>query len=367
MLEIHLDALLVAVQAHEVRGLAARQRRAPRARDVAGTLGLELDHSRAEVGEHGGAEGAGEGVAQIDDGNVFERQAHELVSSTVGDARGYNTAAVPLLEDERSRATSTGTPRAPSSRWIPRACIAQDVYTDRCMGTIRVLTPVTRDGALDAARPVLYLGEARSSPRWGLPIAFEIEACPRARAAIAPAAAAEVGVERTMRQGFRRCARGRIVHRHSRPRAGHGRRGTWRVGWGWWPGPTRRRQDPVALACTVTLPSTGPGKMSLCRAIGRPKYLELRRLSASALLRSRSRRPPMYRNLVLALTMATALNKAPALAQVRTKGMSRPVVLVSPPKLVVAPNFSGQVRARGQTRNLFFHQGRSTARTRANG
>ena len=76
VLEIHLDALLVAVQAHEVRGLAARQRRAPRPRDVARALGLELDHSRAEVGEHGGAEGAGEGVAQIDDGNVFERQAH---------------------------------------------------------------------------------------------------------------------------------------------------------------------------------------------------------------------------------------------------------------------------------------------------
>ena len=76
MLEVHLDPLLVAVQAHEVRSLAARQRRAPRARDVAGTLGLQLDHPRAEVGEHGGAERAGEGVAQIDDGDVFERQSH---------------------------------------------------------------------------------------------------------------------------------------------------------------------------------------------------------------------------------------------------------------------------------------------------
>src|SRR6185369_14756361 len=68
MLEIHLDTLLVAVQAHEIRGLAARQRRPPRAGDVARALGLELDHSGAEVGEHGGAEGAGESVAQIDDG-----------------------------------------------------------------------------------------------------------------------------------------------------------------------------------------------------------------------------------------------------------------------------------------------------------
>src|SRR5262249_59863397 len=34
MLEIHLDPLLVAVQADEVRGLAARQRRAPPAREL---------------------------------------------------------------------------------------------------------------------------------------------------------------------------------------------------------------------------------------------------------------------------------------------------------------------------------------------
>ena len=38
VLQVDLDALLVPVQAHEVRGLAAGQRRAPGAGDVAGVL-----------------------------------------------------------------------------------------------------------------------------------------------------------------------------------------------------------------------------------------------------------------------------------------------------------------------------------------
>src|SRR5262249_31979823 len=80
VLQIHLDALLVAMQADEVRGLAARQRRAPRARDVARALGLELDHMRAEVGAPGDAEGARESVAEVDDGDIFERQAHGFPS-----------------------------------------------------------------------------------------------------------------------------------------------------------------------------------------------------------------------------------------------------------------------------------------------
>jgi hypothetical protein len=57
--QIDLDPLLVPVQAHEVGGLAAGQRRAPGAGDVAGVLGLELDDLGTEVGQHGGAERAG--------------------------------------------------------------------------------------------------------------------------------------------------------------------------------------------------------------------------------------------------------------------------------------------------------------------
>ena len=83
----------------------------------------------------------------------------------------------------------------------PTSLYREDVYTDRRMGTIRVLTPVTQDGAPDAARPVLYLGEAQLVTSVGaLPIAFEIEARSLGEAAEKFAAAAEVGVERTMRQ-----------------------------------------------------------------------------------------------------------------------------------------------------------------------
>jgi hypothetical protein len=83
----------------------------------------------------------------------------------------------------------------------PESLYREDVYTDRRMGTIRVLTPVTQAGAPDPARPVLYLGEAQLVTSVGaLPIAFEIEARSLGEAAEKFAAAAEVGVERTMRQ-----------------------------------------------------------------------------------------------------------------------------------------------------------------------
>jgi len=83
----------------------------------------------------------------------------------------------------------------------PESLFREDVYTDRRMGTIRVLTPVTRDGDPDPSRPVLYLGEAQLVTSVGaLPIAFEIEATSLGEAAEKFAAAAEVGVERTMRQ-----------------------------------------------------------------------------------------------------------------------------------------------------------------------
>src|SRR6188474_406974 len=83
----------------------------------------------------------------------------------------------------------------------PESLFREDVYTDRRMGTIRVLSPVTRDGTPDPGRPVLYLGEAQVVTSVGaLPIAFEIEARSLGEAAEKFADAAKVGVERTMRQ-----------------------------------------------------------------------------------------------------------------------------------------------------------------------
>src|SRR5215510_8464876 len=82
VLEVDLDALLVPMQAHEVRRLPAGQWRAPRARDVARALGLEFDQLRAEVGNHGRAEGPGESMAQIADPDPFERHLHQRPPAT---------------------------------------------------------------------------------------------------------------------------------------------------------------------------------------------------------------------------------------------------------------------------------------------
>jgi hypothetical protein len=53
----------------------------------------------------------------------------------------------------------------------------EDVFTDRRAGSIRRLTPVTVDGAVDPARPVLFSGQTQLlTPAGVLPLGFEIEA-----------------------------------------------------------------------------------------------------------------------------------------------------------------------------------------------
>src|SRR5262249_11588155 len=53
----------------------------------------------------------------------------------------------------------------------------EEVVTDRRVGSIRILTPVTAEGLADATRKVLYVGEAQMlTPGGVLPLAFEIDA-----------------------------------------------------------------------------------------------------------------------------------------------------------------------------------------------
>ena len=53
----------------------------------------------------------------------------------------------------------------------------EEVFTDRKVGTIRVLTPVQPSGSPDLGRPVLYVGEAQLLTTAGaLPLSFEIDA-----------------------------------------------------------------------------------------------------------------------------------------------------------------------------------------------
>ena len=77
----------------------------------------------------------------------------------------------------------------------------EDVYTDRKIGTIRVMTPVTSLGGTDSSRAVIYVGETQLLTSGGLlPLAFQIEATTLADAVEKFAAGANEAVERTRRE-----------------------------------------------------------------------------------------------------------------------------------------------------------------------
>jgi hypothetical protein len=83
----------------------------------------------------------------------------------------------------------------------PAGLYREEVFTDRRVGVIRVLTPVKRDGATDPGRQVLYLGEAQMlTPVGAVPLAFEIEAKSLGEAAERFAAGAKIAVERAVKE-----------------------------------------------------------------------------------------------------------------------------------------------------------------------
>ena len=90
----------------------------------------------------------------------------------------------------------------------------EEIYTDRKVGTLRVLVPVKDDGSTDVARPTIYQGEAQLMTNMGpLPISFDIEAGSLSEAVSRYADATKAGVERAMRelQELRRQASSSIV------------------------------------------------------------------------------------------------------------------------------------------------------------
>ena len=101
----------------------------------------------------------------------------------------------------------------------------EDIYTDRAAGTIRVLTPVTRDGGADQTRPTVYVGEAQILTNMGpLPISFEIDASSLGEAVQKYGDAAKEGVDRAVRelQELRRQASSSILVPGSAPGLGGG-------------------------------------------------------------------------------------------------------------------------------------------------
>jgi len=96
----------------------------------------------------------------------------------------------------------------------PDKLYLEEVFTDRRIGTLRRLTPVTKDGKTDAARAVVYVGETQiMTPAGSIPIGFEIGAGSLEEAAEKFGPDAKEAIDRTVRelQELRRQASSSIV------------------------------------------------------------------------------------------------------------------------------------------------------------
>ena len=77
----------------------------------------------------------------------------------------------------------------------------EEVITDQKVGTIRVMTPITRGGAVDAKRAVQFVGQASLlTPGGALPLNFDIPAKTLEEAVAGFAAASQKGIEQAMEE-----------------------------------------------------------------------------------------------------------------------------------------------------------------------
>ena len=96
----------------------------------------------------------------------------------------------------------------------PATLYREEVITDRQVGTIRMLTPVTAAGLADGSRKILYVGETQVlTPAGMLPISFELDATSLTEAIDKFGDGVKEAVERTIReiQELRREAASSIV------------------------------------------------------------------------------------------------------------------------------------------------------------
>jgi hypothetical protein len=104
--------------------------------------------------------------------------------------------------------------RASEAAMDAAALYREEIYTDRKVGTLRVLQPVKADGSPDTLRRTVYQGEAQLMTNMGpLPISFDIDADTLAEAIAGYPEATKAGIERAMReiQEMRRQASSSIV------------------------------------------------------------------------------------------------------------------------------------------------------------
>ena len=78
-----------------------------------------------------------------------------------------------------------------------RSLYKEEMFTDRKVGAIRRLTPVTSEGGDDSSRPVLFVGQAEIMTNMG-PVPINFETLDEAVAGFS--AAANTAIERTVQQ-----------------------------------------------------------------------------------------------------------------------------------------------------------------------
>ena len=104
--------------------------------------------------------------------------------------------------------------QAQEPRMDDQGLYREDIFSDQKVGAIRRLTPVTANGQDDAARAVIYIGQANvMTPMGSLPLSFELQATTLAEAVAAFSEAAQAAVADAAReiQEMRRQASSSIV------------------------------------------------------------------------------------------------------------------------------------------------------------
>jgi hypothetical protein len=104
--------------------------------------------------------------------------------------------------------------RTPDAAMDAASLYREEIYTDRKIGTLRVLSPVKADGTPEKLRRTVYQGEAQLMTNMGpLPISFDIDADNLADAVAKYGDATKAGVDHAMRelQDMRRQASSSIV------------------------------------------------------------------------------------------------------------------------------------------------------------
>jgi len=102
----------------------------------------------------------------------------------------------------------------PETRMDANELYREEIISDRKIGSIQRLIPLTADGEEDPSRPVRYIGQAQIYTQAGpLPLSFELDAGGLREAIEMFGPAAEQAVEDTMRklQEMRREAASSIV------------------------------------------------------------------------------------------------------------------------------------------------------------